>query len=276
MKYLELIIILSACLFSINQGISQEDIDPDVINISTTLTLDSEDDTTKEGLIELRNDNNDPRIVLYARKGINSDFGGFIDLNNSKSITTMTLNGHDPFGNGIISLFDRQGTIGIALHPDFNNTGDSRIITDDLEITGGSDLAEMFDITDDQSKIIPGLIVSIDPDNSGKLTISKSAYDSNIAGVISGANGIKPGIIMGQEGSVASGDHSITLSGRAYVKANTSNGNIKIGDLITSSNIPGEGMRATNRNKSEGAVIGKAMTSLEDESGFILVLVLNQ
>jgi len=35
--------------------------------------------------------------------------------------------------------------------------------------------------------------------------ISDKAYDKRVAGIISGAGGVKPGMLMGQEGSVANG-----------------------------------------------------------------------
>ena len=170
-------------------------------------------------------------------------------------------------------LCNSSGDTTMVLHTDYDNTGDSRIITDDLAINGGSDLAELFDITDNDSEVIPGAIVCIDPISPGKLMLSQQAYDQKVAGVISGANAIKPGILMAQKESIASGSNHVTLSGRTYVRVNTTNGKIKVGDFITSSDRPGEGMRATNYRKSEGAIIGKAMTTLDEGSGYVLVLI---
>ena len=195
---------------------------------------------------------------------------------NERNDNTIIINGSNADENSRIVLHDSLGVSKVQLNSNYLNGGDARLITDDLEINGGSDLAELFNITNHLSEIKPGYLVSIDPEQAGNLKISNEAYDNKLAGVISGANGIKPGIIMGQKGTLAHGDHNITLSGRAYVKANTTNGKIKVGDVLTSSDVPGEAMRATSNRKSEGAILGKAMTALEDESGFILVLVLNQ
>ncbi|MEO1655684.1 MAG: hypothetical protein AAFU64_19230, partial [Bacteroidota bacterium] len=63
------------------------------------------------------------------------------------------------------------------------------------------------------------------------------------------------------------------LTGRVYVKANTSSGAIKAGDLLTTSDRAGEAMKVSDYEKSRGAILGKAMTSLEDGSGYVLVLV---
>ncbi|MCB0670174.1 MAG: hypothetical protein KDC80_30315 [Saprospiraceae bacterium] len=180
-------------------------------------------------------------------------------------------------GSGAIRLYnyDVNGTevSRISLITNYNGSQDARIITDELEIKGGSDLAELFEITNEKDRIKPGLLVALDPDSPGQLRISESAYDRNIAGVISGANGIKPGILMGQEGTLANGGDLVTISGRTYVQCNTLGGPIKIGDLLTSSPVPGEAMKAGKRRKSRGAVIGKAMSNLDQGSQYVLVLV---
>lgn len=180
-------------------------------------------------------------------------------------------------GSGAIRLYnyDANGleVSRINLITNFNGTNDSRVITDELEIRGGSDLAELFEVNDQPDLITAGSLVSLDPNEEGKLQVSKTEYDRNIAGVISGANGVKPGILMGQEGTLADGQELVTISGRTYVQCNTLNGSIKIGDLLTSSSVPGEAMKATKRKKSSGAIIGKAMSNLESGSGYVLVLV---
>jgi len=45
------------------------------------------------------------------------------------------------------------------------------------------------------------------------------------------------------------------------------------GDLLTTSDTPGHAMRATDRTRAYGATIGKAMSSLKDGRGLVLVLV---
>ncbi len=203
--------------------------------------------------------------------GNNVGSAGFIQLRDSTENTRITLvaseNGDQ---GGSVKVFDQLNNLKIELDGDYN--GDGRVITDEVEIRGGSDLAEHFDITDDPQKIDAGCLVSIDPKVAGKLTITKNAYDTRIAGVISGAQGISSGMIMYEKGSIADGEYPITLTGRVYVKASDLNGRILPGDLLTSSSIPGHVMRATKRKKMRGAIIGKAMTSINKE-GFVLVLV---
>lgn len=142
-----------------------------------------------------------------------------------------------------------------------------------LEITGGSDLSEQFDVNDLDFEIVPGMVVSIDPDRPGKLKISTEPYDNKVAGIISGAGGIKTGMMMGQAGSEADGAHPIALTGRVYCYVDATNGSIEPGDLLTTSPTPGYAMKVADHSKALGAIIGKAMTSLAEGKGLVLALV---
>ena len=65
----------------------------------------------------------------------------------------------------------------------------------------------------------------------------------------------------------------ITNASRAYALADATQGAIKPGDLLTTSGTPGHVMRASDSGRRSGAVLGKAMTSLKDGKGLVLVLV---
>ena len=171
--------------------------------------------------------------------------------------------------NGFIAR-NESGNISIQIDRDVN--GDGRVSTNELEITGGSDLSENFKVVDEDNHLIPGMIVSIS-EAHGALEITAKKRDKKVVGIVSGANGIETGMTMGQKGSIADGDIPIALTGRAYVLVNTENGPIKAGDFITSSSIPGTGMKVKNFKKAQGAIIGKAITRLEQDSGFVLILV---
>lgn len=110
----------------------------------------------------------------------------------------------------------------------------------------------------------------IDEKHPGRLMPSDQPYDTKVAGVVSGAGDVKPGLTLQQEG-VLEGDTQVAIAGCVYVKATAANGSIEPGDLLTSSDLPGYVMKATDRNRSQGAVIGKAMTSLKDGTGLVLV-----
>jgi len=82
-------------------------------------------------------------------------------------------------------------------------------------------------------------------------------YDGNLLGVLGnpnlGANGQK----------LAENYQPLVLAGRVPVKVTDLNGPIKVGDLITSSAIPGVGVRATEA----GMVVGKALEEFNGENG---------
>ena len=139
-----------------------------------------------------------------------------------------------------------------------------------LTIRGGCDVAEPFQMS---TKEIPkGAVVVIDDENAGQLKLSDRAYDSRVAGIVSGANGINSGLSLHQEG-VLEGGQNVALSGRVYVLADASNSPIKPGDLLTTSDTPGHAMKVTNQIKAQGAILGKAMSSLKEGKGMVLVLV---
>ena len=152
---------------------------------------------------------------------------------------------------------------------DINGTTTTKI----LEITGGSDLAESFEINSNL-ELKPGMVVSIDPYNPGKLIVSNSEYDTKVAGIISGANGINTGLILNQKDTISDGEYPVALTGRVYCYVDASENAIAPGDLLTTSTTPGYAMKAIDTEKLYGSVIGKAMTALQKgEKGMVLVLV---
>ena len=139
-----------------------------------------------------------------------------------------------------------------------------------LTIRGGADLSEPFAMS--ESRVQLGAVVVIDEKNPGKLRRSSTAYDKKVAGIVSGANGIQPGISMIQEDALEAGEN-VALTGRVYVNANLTGGRIAPGDLLTTSAVPGEAMKAGDHQRAQGAILGKAMTALDEDSGTVLVLV---
>lgn len=141
-----------------------------------------------------------------------------------------------------------------------------------LTIRGGADLAEPFPMSAAQSEMQPGSVVVIDDQHPGQLKLSGQPYDTRVAGVVSGANGIHPGIQMQQQG-LLEGGKNVALTGRVYVKADASYGPIRPGDFLTTSATPGYAMKVTDHERAQGAILGKAMTGLNQGTGMVLVLV---
>jgi hypothetical protein len=175
--------------------------------------------------------------------------------------------------NGGDKVLFRDATAGIDVMA-LELSGTRNTIVRTLEITGGSDLSERFEVSAEDEQVKPGMVVCIDPESPGDLVVSKTTYDRTVAGIVSGAGGVKPGMLMGQEGTEAYGKHPVALSGRVYCWADASNSPIEPGDLLTTSNTPGHAMKVMDYEKAQGAILGKAMTRLESgEKELVLVLV---
>ncbi len=146
---------------------------------------------------------------------------------------------------------------------------DSLVRTAVLEITG-ADLAEKFPTTD---TVEAGMVVEIDPDNPGHLRKAQGAYNTRVAGVVAGANGLPTGIVLGNlEGSER--HTAIAMSGRVWVYADATERAIEPGTLLTTSDKPGYAMAVRDKDRAQGAILGKAMTRLEQgKTGMVLVLV---
>jgi len=179
--------------------------------------------------------------------------------------------GDDGFGNDVQVGSFKTGITAVS----FYNITDSaymHLYCSSISILGGADLAEPFPIFKTDQTISEGSVVVIDKVHPGQLTLSDRPYDTRVAGVVSGAQGINPGIQMQQQG-LLQGGKNVALTGRVYVQADTSNGPIDPGDLLTTSSTPGRAMKVTDHPKAQGAILGKAMTSLPDGQGMVLVLV---
>jgi hypothetical protein len=152
-------------------------------------------------------------------------------------------------------------------------------------VTGvmGYDLAETFDTVE---IVEPGDLLVIDAAQIQRLKKSAAPYDPRAIGFVSNAPAV---LLDGRQMSLApvpftfqEGTHPpIALSGRVRAKVSLENGPINIGDLLTSSSQPGYAMRATDDQRSFGAIVGKAMepfTGTDDgqTTSVITILVTRQ
>lgn len=157
-------------------------------------------------------------------------------------------------------------------------TSSGQVQVHSLEIIGGADLAEPFHVNSVDGaagiyEIEPGTVVCVDSDCAGELRQSQRAYDRTVAGVISGAGGVTPGMTLRHAGTAADGKYPVALTGRVYCKVDAdAGGPICAGDLLTTSDTPGHAMKA-DPARAPGAVIGKAMSGLQSGKGLVLVLV---
>lgn len=232
------------------------------------------------------------KLEIAAQDGLAiTGYQPFITLRDTASAGARSIlaGGNGDFGfypNSFIGGYpavivkNQSGSVGIGVadpQAKLDVAGTTR--THALQITGGADFAENFEINSGSlsaeaaAKVEAGMVVSIDPRDPGKLALCTQPYDRRVAGVVSGAGGIKPGMVMSQTGTPADGKQPVALSGRVYVRVDAAQGAIEPGDLLTTSATPGHAMKATDAARAQGAVIGKAMTGLKDGKGLVLVLV---
>lgn len=209
---------------------------------------------------------------------------GALTLNPANYGRTLTIAGSGAAGGSASAVFhnpslNQQWNIGIGgagvFYFDKFGGGSNVVSVPVLEIRGGSDIAEPYHVAPaNNTDPTPGMVVVIDDSKVGALKVASKSYDHAVAGIISGANGVNTGLTLTQKGSrVADGDLPIANVGRVwcYVDADA-NGAIKAGDLLTTSDTPGHAMKA-DASKANGAILGKAMSSLDSGKGLVLVLV---
>jgi hypothetical protein len=201
-------------------------------------------------------------------KGVDYNSGNWGSLGSS----SFGISGYSGVGTAVKGV-SPQGLAGFFDGDLWVQNG--RLTTPVIEITGGSDLSEQFSISASSGGLepAPGMLVSLDVLHPGSLVVSSHAYDKRVAGVISGAGGVRPGLLMGQKGSLADGATPVALTGRVYCWADASYGSIEPGDFLTTSSTAGHAMKAADHDRAYGAVIGKAMTNLASGRGLVLVLV---
>ena len=136
-------------------------------------------------------------------------------------------------------------------------------------ILQNADCAEDFDVAEDEV-IEPGTVVALGEDS--RLRVSSGEYNKRVVGIIAGAGELRPGIVLGRMRDRI-GRMPVALIGRVYCKADTCNGAINVGDLLTTAATPGHVMKATDPLQAFGAVVGKALTGLQGGKGLIQVLV---
>jgi hypothetical protein len=199
-----------------------------------------------------------------------------------ESASAAGVQGISNTGTGVVgSSTSGWGVDGASASPagfggHFSNTGGGKALKVEgtgsigvLEITGGLDLAEHFDVVEGAR---PGMLVAINPRNTAQFSLSRGAYNRKVAGVISGANNLAAGMVLS---NLAGGRNSmpVALTGRVWVYCDATTHAIVPGDLLTTSSTPGHAMKVISYKRAQGAIIGKAMSGLKTGRGLVLVLV---
>jgi hypothetical protein len=219
---------------------------------------DEETREVKIGLFEL-----DPvgpasgRIMVAGSKGQSS-----IRIDGEESDIHLTNGTRDTIvinGNQAqITLSDHGGKDTVQID---GNSGDIRLL--------GGDCAEEFDVAD-PADIQPGVVV--EAVEGGGIQACRTAYQKRVVGVVSGAKGLTPGIVLHSTKNGKAPRIGVALVGKVYCQVDASFGAIEVGDLLTSSPTTGHAMRVDEPVKGIGCTIGKALESLAEGRGQILIL----
>ena len=253
-----------------------------------------------EGLLDLRDAKQQSTITLRAVQGDDASIAvggskrsGWIVVRNDADKDAAFLTGHE--GAGTLELRDKTGKTVISLKGDgaagfFGGLGsDGDIIVLPKEATAqeasqasvairghsgdivlrNADCAEEFDV-EDATGVEGGTVLVLN--DRGGLCVAHQPYDRRVAGVVSGAGGLRPGIVLGREPG-ATGRRPVALSGKVFCQVDATYGPIEVGDLLTTSATPGHAMTAQDSARAFGAVLGKAIAPLRAGQGLIPVLV---
>ncbi len=142
------------------------------------------------------------------------------------------------------------------------------VVEGDICLPGAGDVAEVFRAG--SADIEPGTVVVSGDDEA--MHACTQGYDQRVAGVVSGARSLRPGIILA--GRPEGGQCTLALVGRTYCKVDAALAPIVVGDLLTSSPTPGHAMKASDRARAMGAIVGKALGVQADGQGIIPILVM--
>jgi hypothetical protein len=165
--------------------------------------------------------------------------------------------------NGALTLFDENGNTALRIRAN----GSVEVAGDILLLN--ADCAEDFDVSGAE-EADPGTVMVFDQE--GSLQQSRQAYDKRVAGVVSGADGYRSGIILDKQVSEAN-RIPVALMGKVYCRVDAQYSPIEVGDLLTTSPTPGHAMKAVDALKAFGAVIGKALKPLDRGVDMIPILV---
>ncbi len=180
-------------------------------------------------------------------------------------------------GTGASAWFGGSGQAGDILifakdAKSYTNAADAAIwingTTGDIILQNG-DCAEEFEVCDREG-IEPGVVLALGEE--GVLALAHQPYDCKVAGVVSGAGGLRPGIVLGRSVD-ARNRWPIALSGRVFCKVDADESPVKVGDLLTTSSTPGHAMAARDHRRAFGAVIGKALAPLNSGKALVPILV---
>jgi hypothetical protein len=229
----------------------------------------------ENGRVGLRNPN--PAVTLHVAGEIRTS-GGAGGVLRAINPNNQSANFHLSWHNDVARIRVGGSGVGATGGLDIQTTSDRSLMrlnhNGNIDVPGdirllGADCAENFDVSEAEAAE-PGTVMVIDQE--GTLKPSEQPYDKRVAGVVSGAGGLKPGIVLDKQES-NEGRLPVALVGKVVCNVDARHSPIEVGDLLTTSSTPGHAMKADDPLRAFGAVIGKALHSLKGGQGIIPVLI---
>jgi hypothetical protein len=136
----------------------------------------------------------------------------------------------------------------------------------------GGDYAESVDVAGDRKSYEPGDVLVIGAESGSDVVKSAEPYSTLVLGVYS----TKPGVVGRRQNTdpkASTTEVPMAMVGIVPTKVSAENGPVRRGDLLVTSSTVGYAMKGIDRSKMLGAVIGKALGSLDSGTGVIEVAV---
>jgi streptogramin lyase len=212
-----------------------------------------------EGDVVVRDEANRERIKLDAGEGdiwVKNPSGNLL-LHFDSEFAALYVGGVGNEGDVVVRNGDGNQTIKLD-----GGLGDI--------ILNNADAAEDFDVSS-AAETAPGMVMVLAED--GRLVPCSQAYDRKVVGVVSGAGQYRPGLVLDRGECPDPQRAPISMMGKVACRADASYGRIAIGDLLTTSPSPGCAMKASDPARAFGAVIGKALSKLDDGEGLVSMII---
>jgi hypothetical protein len=235
--------------------------------------------TTANGTLDVERFQSDNGVILQL-----GNYYSGVSFQFSRSPTTgaLSLQGTQT-GNNNIVLAPTSGNVGIGTtspasmlsvgpSSQFQVSSVGAVTAPSVTFTGanGGDYAEAVNAKGSLKTYEPGDVLVIGDGVDGEVQKSVDPYSTMVAGIYA----TKPGVIGRRQSLLKEAEEiPMAMIGIVPTKVTTENGPIHRGDLLVTSSSIGYAMKGTDRGRMLGAVIGKAMSSLESGTGVIEVLV---